>query len=120
VGYAIAWVGVGSVYIIVAGLCVGALFNTALLTLSGKINDSRDSLWVDLRDGVRDARVWPPIPSPVAFALVRVIFGWSHRGPIPAHAKDVLQLHVRSLGVLARSFVIHPKDKSCACVNHCR
>jgi len=105
-GYAIAWVGVGSVYIIVAGLCVGVLFSIAHLPLSGKINDSRGSLWVDLRDGARHARVSPLIPSLLAIAAVRVVLGYSSGTLMPVYAKDVLQLDARGLGILTAAPIV--------------
>lgn len=99
-GYAIIWVGAGSVYIIVAALYLVALFSLIHLPRTGTVNDSRDSLLGDLREGVRYARVSPLIPTLLAIALVRVVLGWSYRTLMPVYVKDVLELDARGLGIL--------------------
>jgi len=99
-GYVIAWLGVGSVYVAVFALYVGALFCISHLPVGGVVGRRSESVWRDLGEGLRYARLSPLIPTLLFVAVMRVLLGWSYRTLMPVYSKEVLHFDARGLGLL--------------------
>jgi MFS family permease len=104
-GFIIEWVGVESVYFVIAGLYILALYTLTRLPLGS--NDAvrqsslKSSMWTNLREGLRYLKACPPLVPLLAASLVRVLLGWSYRTLMPVYAEEVLHFDARGLGILS-------------------
>ncbi|MBC7235474.1 MAG: MFS transporter [Chloroflexi bacterium] len=99
-GFMIASLGAGSVYLIMAGLYIWALFTLTRLPNSGIVSSGKTTVWEDLREGVRYMRTCPPMMPLIFIAGVRAVLGWSYRSLMPVYADQVLGFDARGLGIL--------------------
>ena len=100
-GFLIDWVGVESVYFVVAALYAGALYALTRLPATEVGDVSGTSVWADLREGVGYLKVEPVIAPLLVVAVVRAVLGWSYRTLMPVYAEEVLHFDARGLGVLS-------------------
>ena len=100
-GFAIEWLGVGSVYLVITAAHLVALLALGQLRLLGAGESDGASVWADLRESLGYLRVEPAIVPLLGIALVRALLGFSHRALMPVYVKDVLQLGPSALGILS-------------------
>ena len=98
-GLIIESVGVQGVYYV-----MGAMYLLALATLTrlpkGQARPSANSVWRDLRLGVRYLTCSPAIRALLALTLVRVLFAMPYRTFMPKYATEVMGMDASGLGLL--------------------
>ena len=99
-GVLIESVGVAGVYYTQALLYLLAIYTIAKLPLTGSANDSSNSVWSDLKDGVHYLRISPALLVLLGLGLVRVLFVMPYRTLMPAFTRDVLGFDATGLGLL--------------------
>jgi len=99
-GVLIESLGVQSVYFVMAIMYAWALFSLVKLPNTGRCLSGTESVWSDLRDGVRYLFRSPAIVALLSIGLSRVILGMPYRTLMPKYASDVLGLDASGLGIL--------------------
>lgn len=99
-GYLVEAVGVAGAYYAMVGFYLMALFSLMKLPRTGRGERSRDSVWADLREGVRYIGTHSIIQALLGLVLARVLFGMPYRTFMPKFAQEVMGLDASGLGVL--------------------
>jgi len=99
-GVLIQQAGVASVYYLMAGLYVFALYTNFRLPVTGRIYSCKTSVWGDLVGGVRYLARQPVLLVLLGFALLRVLLAQPYRTLMPAFAQEELGFDSSGLGLL--------------------
>ncbi len=92
--------GVQSVYYLMAGLYVLAIYTNYKLPVMGRIYSGKASVWGDLVDGVRYLAQQPILLLLLGFGLLRVLLAQPYRTLMPAFARAELGFDSGGLGLL--------------------
>jgi MFS family permease len=99
-GVLIESVGVAGVYYAQALLYLLAIYTIVKLPLTGSANNSTNSVWGDLKDGIHYLRISPVLLVLLGLGLVRVLFVMPYRTLMPAFTRNVLGFDAAGLGLL--------------------
>ena len=99
-GYLIQVVGVAGAYYVMVGLYALALFSLTRIPSTGRGEGSLNSVWADLREGVRFMGAHGVLPSLLGLTMAWTLLGMGYRTFMPKYAQDVLGLDAVGLGLL--------------------
>lgn len=99
-GYLVEVVGVAGAYYAMAGCYLIAVYALVKLPRTRRREQTRSSLWADLREGVRYIGTHSILLGLLGMVLARVVFGMPYRTFMPKFAQEVMGMDASGLGVL--------------------